>query len=109
MQFEKLDVWKRAIVYTSEIYNLTATFPIEERYGLTSQLRRASTSISLNIAEGSGRGSNNDYCRFIDIAIGSALECVSALYICRNLNLLNINNFELHYNNAEIIIKNYIV
>ena len=67
-RFYDLDVWRKAIDYADSIYDVTAEFPDDERFGLTSQLRRAAVSISSNIAEGSGRSSNRDFGRFIEIA-----------------------------------------
>ena len=84
--FEKLDVWQKAIQFADLIYKLTKSFPDDERFGLTSQMRRAAVSISSNIAEGSARHSRNDYARFVEIAAGSIFEVVSQSFISRNLN-----------------------
>lgn len=105
MKFEKLEVWKLSIQFSTDIYKLTSSFPSNELYGLTSQLRRASTSISLNIAEGSGRTTDTEFARFLDISVGSALECVSALHICLNLQLISKEQFQTHYQSAETICK----
>ncbi len=67
-RFYDLDVWRKAIDDANNIYDVTARFPDDERFGLTSQLRRASVSISSNIAEGSGRSTNRDFARFVEIA-----------------------------------------
>lgn len=72
--FRELKVWEKSHELTLEIYRMTAGFPKDEQYGLTSQIRRASTSIGLNIAEGCGRGSDADFKRFLYIAFGSACE-----------------------------------
>jgi len=72
--FEKLDVWQKAIEFADLIYADTRTFPTEERFGLTTQLRRAAVSISSNIAEGSSRSSKIDFARFVEIAGGSVFE-----------------------------------
>jgi four helix bundle protein len=66
--YKELIVWKRAHEMTLEVYNATRQFPREELYGLTSQLRRSAASVGANIAEGSGRRSNNEICRFLQIA-----------------------------------------
>ncbi len=87
--FEKLDVWQKAVEFADQIYRCTASFPNDEKFGLTSQLRRAAVSISSNIAEGSGRQSSNDFIRFLSIAYGSVMECVSQLYIANRLNYVN--------------------
>jgi four helix bundle protein len=69
--FEKLGVWHRAIELADLVYCLTRTFPADERFGLTNQMRRASVSISSNLAEGCSRASKHDFSRFIEIATGS--------------------------------------
>jgi len=79
-KFEELEIWKEAIKFASNVYRVTNTFPAEERFGLTRQLRDAAISISLNIAEGSGRYHNKDFVRFLQIAIGSLYEVVSGLF-----------------------------
>jgi four helix bundle protein len=78
--FEKLDVYKKAIDFVNDIYSLTRTFPKDEMFGLTNQLRKAAVSVPLNISEGSAR-SRKDFSRFIDMARGSIFECVAALRI----------------------------
>jgi four helix bundle protein len=83
--FRELVVWQRAMELTSLLYRLTQQFPHEEIYGLTGQLRRAGVSIASNIAEGSGRGTRNDYRSFLRMARGSALEAQTQLLIARDL------------------------
>ena len=68
--FEKLEVWKKAVDFADFVYSTTRTFPDDERFGLTNQMRRAAVSISSNIAEGSSRHSKDDYARFLEIATG---------------------------------------
>ena len=75
--FEKLDTWQRAIQFADLVYSLTRTFPQDERFGLTNQMRRAAVSVSSNIAEGSARNSRADFARFLEIASGSLFEVVS--------------------------------
>ena len=99
--FEKLDVWQKAIDFGDLIYNETRGFPPEERFGLTNQLRRASVSISSNIAEGSSRSSKNDFARFAEIAAGSVFEVVSQAFIARRQNLLSEAHFRKIYADAE--------
>ena len=99
--FEKLEVWKKAIDYGDLIYKETRVFPTEERFGLTSQLRRASVSISSNIAEGSSRSSKSDFARFIEIATGSVFEAVSQTFIAQRQKLLSEDQFRQIYADAE--------
>src|SRR5881394_3631077 len=87
--FEKLDVWQKAIEFAELIYTDTRSFPTEERFGLTTQLRRAAVSISSNIAEESSRSSKVDFARFIEIAGGSVFEVVSECSVARRQNFLN--------------------
>jgi four helix bundle protein len=86
--FEKLDVSQKAIELTDCVYSITRSFPNEERFGLTSQMRRSSVSIASNIAEGSGRGSNPDFCRFIEIAYSSLMELTTQLKIANRQDFL---------------------
>jgi four helix bundle protein len=72
--FRKLKIYQRAIEFTVEIYKLSKLFPKEELYCLTGQIRRAVTSISLNIAEGSGSNSEKEFKRFLEIALRSAMK-----------------------------------
>jgi four helix bundle protein len=86
--FRQLKVWEKAHKLTLEIYKITARFPREELYGLTSQLRRASASIPANIAEGFGRGGNAELARFLQIGLGSAYEAEYHLLLAKDLGLL---------------------
>lgn len=86
--FERLDVWQNAKSLSVMIYKLTQHFPSEERFGITSQLRRAVTSIAANIAEGSGRPTGKEKRRFISMAYSSTLEVLNFVIISRELNYL---------------------
>jgi four helix bundle protein len=94
-RFYDLEIWKRSVEYAQEIYRITRSFPEEERYGLISQLRRASISISSNIAEGSSRSSDIDFARFIEIAYGSLMESVSQLCVSLKLGFVARQDFEV--------------
>lgn len=87
-KFRKLKVWEKAIAFVEVIYRLTQNFPKIEQYGLTSQIRRASLSISLNIAEGSGVESQIEFNRFIAIALRSTYEVNCAIEIAERLNYI---------------------
>ena len=87
--FENLEVWQKSRELTMEIYQATSTYPKEERFGLTSQLRRASISISSNIAEGSTRWSKKDQSRFYEIAFGSLIEVLNQLVLSTDLEFLH--------------------
>jgi len=99
--FEKLEVWKKAIDFADLIYKQTQSFPLEERFGLTNQLRRAAVSISSNIAEGSSRSSKTDFARFTEIAAGSVFEVVSQAFIAQRQNFLGEDRFRKIYADAE--------
>jgi four helix bundle protein len=86
--FREIRVWAKAHLLTLEIYKLTGTFPRDEIYGLTSQLRRSSASIAANIAEGFGRGGNTELARVLQIGMGSASEVEYHILLARDLNLL---------------------
>ncbi len=87
--YQKLGVWKKAIELVTDIYEITKTFPKEEIYALTNQIRRAAISIPANIAEGWGRNMTKEYIQFLRIARGSLLELETHLIISVNLQYLN--------------------
>ena len=101
--YRDLIVWQKAIRLVSEIYRHTKSFPEDERYGLTAQLRRSSVSLPSNMAEGYGRNSTQDFVRFLRIANGSLFELQTQLEIARNLEFLSDDHFsELFENSREI-------
>lgn len=100
--FEKLEVWQKSVAFAGLVYRLTRGFPPDERFGLTNQIRRAATSISSNIAEGSPRPPA-DYARFIGYASGSASEVVTQAIIARNEGFLSREDFDHLYRDAEEI------
>jgi len=86
--YRELQVWRKAHDLTLATYNVTKQFPTDEKYGLVSQLRRASSSIASNIAEGCGRGSDSDFARCCQIAMGSACEVNYQLLLSRDLGYM---------------------
>jgi four helix bundle protein len=92
--YKELIVWKKAHEMTLDVYSATRQFPREGLYGLTSQLRRSAASVGANIAEGSGRRSNNEICRFLQIARGSASEAEYHILLARDLKLLREEDFQ---------------
>jgi four helix bundle protein len=92
--FRDLIVWQRAIQLSTAIYRLTADFPKEEIYGLTSQLRRAGVSVASNIAEGYGRASSREYKQFLCMARGSNLEIQTQLTIAGELGFGTTNKLQ---------------
>ena len=99
--FEKLDVWQKAIDFADFVYSETRKFPAEERFGLTNQLRRAAVSISSNIAEGSSRSSKTDFVRFVEIATGSVFEVTSQAFVAQRQQFLDEQSFGKLYAAAE--------
>ena len=91
--FEKLDVWQEAIEFADFVYSVTRTFPDDERFGLTNQMRRAAVSIASNIAEGSSRSSRLDFARFIELATGSLYEVVSQSTISKRQGFLSEDEY----------------
>ena len=92
--FEKLEVWNEAKEFTKTVYLLTSKFPDSEKFGLTSQIRRASVSICSNIAEGSARKTDKDKAFFTTIAFSSAVEVLNQLIICKDLQFLNVEDYK---------------
>lgn len=95
--YRKLEVWKLSHALTMQIYSLTMDFPSDERYNLTSQIRRSGVPIPSNIAEGCGRSSNAELVRFLYIAMGSAQELDYQLFLSSELNYMS----DEKYNNIK--------
>jgi four helix bundle protein len=90
--FKELKVWQKAYKLCLDLYKATADFPIEEKYGLSSQMRRAATSIPSNIAEGYGRKTIPDYVRCLYIAYGSTCELETQILLSGDLNYIDNTN-----------------
>ncbi len=103
MDFHRYKVWQKAHELALDTYHVTEPFPVQERFGLTAQLRRAVTSIPTNIAEGIGRTGDRERTRFLDIAIGSANEVEYQLLLSRDLEYLEGGMYEeLHGKVIEV-------
>ena len=89
----KLIIWQKSVEYSVLVYKLTETFPTGEKFGVISQLRRASLSISLNIAEGAGRNHIKEFIQFLGIANGSIAELDTLIEIVLKLNYINLDQF----------------
>ena len=94
--FEKLEVYQESVTFAHEVYELTRKFPKDEMFGLTSQLRRSATSVSLNVAEGSGR-SKKEFCFYAKRARASLYECVPLLEISRRQDYIAAAEQEYFY------------
>ena len=86
----KLVVWKRSLVFVTQMYRMTAQFPSEERFGLVSQMRHAAVSIPSNIAEGAARNTRKEFTNFLYIAQGSASELETQMFISRELGFVDM-------------------
>ncbi|HLW39666.1 MAG TPA: four helix bundle protein [Brumimicrobium sp.] len=93
-QFKELKVWQKSMDLVVDIYTVTTNFPTDEKFGLTSQLRRCAVSIPSNIAEGAGRDSEKEFLYFLSIALGSSFELETQLILSQRLNLLTKQNLE---------------
>ncbi|HUH75149.1 MAG TPA: four helix bundle protein [Chitinophagales bacterium] len=93
--FKKLTIWQLSMELATLVYKSTNSFPNSEMYGLTSQIRRTAVSISSNIAEGSGRNTDKDFARFLDISIGSSFELETQIEIAFLLEYLEKDIYEV--------------
>ncbi|HLT33478.1 MAG TPA: four helix bundle protein [Aquaticitalea sp.] len=92
--FEKLDVWKEAIKLAVKTYHTTDFFPSEEKFGLTSQMRRCSVSVSSNISEGTARLTSKDKAHFMTMAYSSAIELLNQTIISRELDFISNEDYQ---------------
>jgi four helix bundle protein len=93
-QFEKLKIWQKAMDITEQVYLLSALFPREEKYGLTSQVRRSAVSVPSNIAEGAGRNTDGEFNNFLGIASGSSNELFTQLVLSHRLHLVTASQVQ---------------
>ena len=87
-RYKELEIWQKGMGIAKRVYEITAKFPKEEKYGMVSQLNRACVSIPSNIAEGAGRNSNNEFKHFLGIAMGSSCELETQLLLAESFNLI---------------------
>lgn len=104
-KFENLQVWQMAADLSNQIDILTKAFPSEEKYSLSSQLKRAADSVALNIAEGSTGQSDPEFKRFLGIALRSAIEVVAALFLARGRDYISDDEKQHFYASYEILCK----
>jgi four helix bundle protein len=104
-RFEDLQVWQKAMDLDEQVNQLTKSFPKEEIYILTSQIKRAADSVCLNIAEGSTGQSKAVFKLFLGYSLRSAIEVVSCLFIAKRRNYLDDGNFNKLYNDYEVLVK----
>ncbi len=95
--FKKFKVWQRTRLFTKEIYQLTNSFPEEERFGITSQIRRATISISNNIAEGCGRNTDKEFKQFLHYSYGSAVEVENLMILISDLRFAHEDKIRILY------------
>jgi len=94
-KYQELEVWKKSIDLSERIYELTKSFPKEEKYGLKSQMRRSSVSVPSNIAEGAGRNTKGEFRQFLGIAVGSLFELETQLLLAERFKYIREINQEL--------------
>jgi four helix bundle protein len=103
--YKDLRVWDEAHQLTLAVYRTTQSFPKEERFGLTSQIRRSASSIAANLAEGCGRRSDREMARYVQIAMGSGSELSYHLLLARDLEFLDKESFSQLYTRNERVMK----
>jgi four helix bundle protein len=104
-KFDNLKVWNKALDLTIEIKEIASFFPKHELYNLSSQIRRASDSVVLNIAEGCTTQSDKEFNRFLGYSLRSAIEVVSCLFIAKRKVYIDSERFTKYYNNYEDLCK----
>ncbi len=105
VDFQNLIIWQNAHKLTLDVYKFTTKIPKEETYNLVSQMRRSSSSVATNIAEGSGRKTQPDFNRFLYFALASLSELQYQIILSRDLTYISFEQFELHYNQSVVLRK----
>jgi len=104
-RFEDLKIWQKAVELSNEIDLLAKTFPVDERFSLSSQIKRAADSVVLNIAEGSTGQTKPEFRRFLGIALRSAIEVVACLFLAKLRKYIPESAFQKLYDDYEILCK----
>ena len=104
-KFENLKVWKESIELTGLVHEVSLKFPKEELYVLSSQIKRAADSVSLNVAEGSTGQSNPEFRRFLGYSIRSGIEVISCIYIARRRQIISDQDFKNIYDFTDNLVK----
>lgn len=104
-KFENLEVWKESVELSGPIHDMTRSFPKEEQYILTAQIKRAADSVSLNIAEGSTGQTTPEFKKFMSYAVRSGIEVIACIYLAKKRNIISDEDFNKIYNFTENLIK----
>jgi four helix bundle protein len=104
-RFEKLEVWQEARAINRLVYRLTKKFPRQEMFAMTSQMRRASLSVSSNVAEGSGRNSDKDFAHFLEQSCGSLMEVASIFYLALDEGYVSESDLDPLFDEMERLAK----
>jgi four helix bundle protein len=104
-KFEELKVWQRALDLSLQVHLVTLKFPKEEQFVLTSQIKRATDTISLNIAEGSTGQSDPEFSKFLGYSLRSAIEVVGCIYLAKKRSIISDEDFESIYNFTNELVK----
>jgi four helix bundle protein len=107
--FKDLLVWQKAHAFALSIYTLSQAFPVEERYGITSQIRRAAVSIAANVVEGFRKRGAADKTRFYNIAQGSADEALYSLILIQDLNYANTQQHQVQVEEISRMLQSYVI
>jgi four helix bundle protein len=105
--FRELNIWKEALELVKMVYKLTIKLPVEEKFGLISQINRSSISIPSNIAEGSGRTSEKEFIHFLNIAISSSYELETQLILIHEIYQIETQNIILNLNKIQKMINGF--
>lgn len=105
--FRKLEIWIQSMEIVTEVYKLISEFPIDERYGLKSQIARCSISVPSNIAEGSGRTTDKEFAHFLDISLASSFELETQLILANNLFQMETNELIEKCQNLQRMINGF--